>query len=243
MNIQKLRKEDQDEPDITGGYIFKRDRLDADERGFRTPQKAFFAFDEPKERTLTTAQAAWLTNHVAEFEHALFSEQFTDTTNGYARYIDMDSFIDYHWMTEVSRNLDGYWVSQYYHKDRGEKLKMGPVWDFDLAFGNAGNHGCHRTNGWHWEALQGKEYDWFARLFEDPDFLQRYIDRWAELRTTVFATSNVLARIDRLTGELKEAQARNFQRWPVLGKRIHIGKHVGATYQDEVDWTGHVSEN
>jgi len=236
LNIQKLRKEDQDEPEITGGYVFKRDRLDAGERGFRTPQKAFFAFDEPKERNLTPAQAAWLTNYVAEFEHALFSEQFTDTTNGYARHIDVDSFIDYHWMTEVSRNLDGYWVSQYYHKDRGEKLKMGPVWDFDLAFGNAGNHGCHRTNGWHWEAIRGNEYEWFARLFEDPDFLQRYIDRWAELRTTVFATSNVLARIDRLTGELKEAQARNFQRWPILGKRIHISKYVGATYQDEVDW-------
>ena len=236
LDIEKLRKTDNAEPEITGGYIFKRDRLNQGERGFGSTSGVYFFFEEPKARDITPAQSEWLTNHVNEVERILFGERFTDPTNGYARFIDLDSFIDYHWMTEMSRNIDGYSVSQLYHKDRGGKIRMGPVWDFDLAFGNAYAYRSMDTNGWRWTSAVGIQYKWFARLFEDPDFLQRYIDRWAELRRSVFATSNVLARVDRLAAELKEAQARNFERWPVLESHIIGERFVGASHAEEVQW-------
>jgi hypothetical protein len=90
--------------------------------------------------------------------------------------------------------------------------------------------------GWLWPQLDDKEYSWFRRLFEDPDFGQRYVDRWTELRAATFATSNVLARIDRMVAELKEAQERNFQRWPILGLAVNPNWYVGETYEEEIKW-------
>ena len=236
LNIQKLRPEDSQEPEITGGYIFKKDRLNPGEHGFKSTQGIEFAFEEPKERDITPAQVQWLSNYVNEFERVLFNDNFADPVTGYAKYIDVDSFIDYHWMVEATRNIDGYWFSQFYHKDRGGKLAMGPIWDWDISFGNAFYAEGYKTNGWRWQQLKNRDYLWFGRLFEDPDFLQKYIDRWALLRTNVFATSNILARIDGWAAELSHAQERNYSRWRTLGKNVHPNQFVGATYADEVNW-------
>lgn len=236
LNIQKLYASDNEEPEITGGYIFKKDRLNPGEKGFTSSQGIKFAFEEPKERDVTPAQKEWLANYVNEFERVLFSENFADPLNGYAKYIDVDSFIDYHWMVEASRQIDGYFYSQFYHKDRGGKLAMGPIWDWNISFGNAYSLRGYETNGWHWEQVHSTNYTWFGRLFEDPDFLQKYIDRWAVLRTNVFATYNVLLRIDQWAAQLKDAQVRNYQRWPTLGKFPHPTQPAGSTYQDEVNW-------
>jgi hypothetical protein len=150
----------------------------------------------------------------------------------------VDSFVDYHWLTELGKNTDGYWFSQFYHKDRNGKLRMGPVWDWDIGFGNAQFNQCHLIEGWRWELARGSNYKWYKRLFDDPDFVQRYIDRWSELRTNVFATSNILARIDQVAASLMSSGAveRNYQRWPTLGKRVYPAFFVGKTYQEEVDY-------
>src|ERR1043166_996241 len=102
LNIEKVRPEDSKEPEIAGGYIFKKDRLNPGETGFKSSQRIHFAFEEPKERDITPAQKQWLTNYVNEFERVLFSEAFTDPINGYAKYIDVESFIDYHWIDRKS---------------------------------------------------------------------------------------------------------------------------------------------
>jgi hypothetical protein len=84
--------------------------------------------------------------------------------------------------------------------------------------------------------LDDQQYSWFRRLFEDPDFGQKYVDRWAQLRTNVFATSNILARIDQLASLLDEAQERNFEKWEVLGRNIDPNWFVGDSYEEEIDW-------
>ena len=235
VNVKRLKPEDDAEPEITGGYIIKQDRLDPNERGTMTGQEFRVTYVDPKEEELTPAQKQWMAKYLDDFEKALFGLNFRDPVNGYAKYIDADSFIDYHWMVEVGKNADGYAVSQYMHKDRGGKLKMGPLWDWDSTFGNSFIKNGYRTNGWRFEYMPDPDYTWYRRLFEDPDFLQRYVDRWSELRTNVFATSNMLALVDSIVGQLKEAEARNFQRWPILGSVVPDGP-IGDTYQDEVHW-------
>jgi hypothetical protein len=113
---------------------------------------------------------------------------------------------------------------------------MGPLWDWNLSFGNCNGKQGYLAEWWLWPQLDDKEYSWFRRLFEDPDFGQRYVDRWTELRRTVFATSNVLGRVDELAALLDEAQARNFERWPILGAAINPNWFAGDTYADEVKW-------
>src|SRR6266542_842677 len=246
VNIAKLRRGDSREPEISGGYIIKKDDQGRNERGLLTGQEVGLRFEDPKESKLTAEQKGWMANYLGDCEKALFGRNFRDADNGYGKYIDVDSFVDFHWLVEVSQNADGFWFSQYMHKDRGGKLTMGPVWDWDNAFGNPFFSESRRTNGWRFESAQDPDYTWYRRLFEDPDFLQRYVDRWSELRTNILATSNVLAVVDGIVSQLKGAQRRNTARWELEGRHASLRARVGVSLEDEVkllkDWiTGRLS--
>src|SRR5947207_13711083 len=84
--------------------------------------------------------------------------------------------------------------------------------------------------------MDDRQYSWFRRLFEDPDFAQRYVDRWGELRTNQFAIVKILNRIDELAALLDQAQARNFRRWRVLGRNISPNAFVGKSFAEEVNF-------
>lgn len=195
-----------------------------------------FYFVDPAPDELNPVQRAWLMGYVDALEQALYGPEFRDPVRGYAAYLDPDSFIDYHLLVEVTKNVDGFRFSTFYHKDRNGRLQMGPIWDWNLSLGNATGKQGWNPQYWLWPQLDDQEYTWFRRLFEDPDFAQRYVDRWAQLRRTIWATSNVLAQIDALAQLLDEAQKRNFQRWPILGVKVPPNYYVGQTYADEVNW-------
>ena len=236
VNIAKLTPDDNSEPAITGGYLFKKDHSDKGKPGFVTSRGSHFFYCEPKATELTAPQRAWLSRYLNQFERALYGRDFKDPARGYAAYIDVDSFIDQHWIVEMTKNVDGIRFSNYLQKDRGGKIKMEPIWDWNLSFGNANGKQGWMPENWYAPQLSNGEYLWFGRLFEDPDFEQKYIDRWGVLRTNVFATSNVLARVDEIAALLNESQARNFKRWPVLGRHVNPNWFVGNSYQEEVAW-------
>src|SRR5205809_3278739 len=52
-------------------------------------------------------------------------------------------------------------------------LKMDPIWDWNLSWGNANYAAGWLTNGWYWTQTGGTDYPWFSRLFQDPDFTQQ----------------------------------------------------------------------
>ena len=137
---------------------------------------------------------------------------------------------------DISMSIDGFRYSAFMHIDRGGKLQTGPAWDWNLSFGNADYYDGSDPNGWYTPLLRESEICWFRRLVEDPEFGQRHIDRWAELRRDVFSTRKILARVDELAALLGEAQARNFRRWPIMGRRVNPNDYVGNTYEDEVKW-------
>ena len=205
--------------------------------GFRTLlQTNQFYFVEPGPDEINAVQKAWLKRHVNQFESVLYGPGFKDPTNGYAAYIDPESFIDYHLIVEVSKNVDGFRFSTFFQKDRGGKIKLEPIWDWNLSFGNANGKQGWIPEYWLWPQLDDQQYSWFRRLFEDPDFGQKYVDRWGQLRTNIFAASNLLARVDELAALLDEAQARNFERWPILGREVYPNWYVGNTYTEEIAW-------
>ena len=193
-----------------------------------------FFFVEPKQEKITLPQKQWLLNYLDQFENALYGPHFRDPVKGYAAYIDVDSFIDHHLMVEVSKNVDGFRFSTFFTKDRNGKIRMEPIWDWNLSFGNCNGKQGWLPEYWYWPQLNDQQYSWFRRLFEDPDFGQRYVDRYAQLRRSVFATTNLLARVDALALQLDEPQRRNFERWPVFGKQVWPNHYIGQTYQDEV---------
>jgi hypothetical protein len=253
VDIEKLTPEDNSEPNISGGYIIKKDHSDQidnpdpnipmlggsglrKDSSFRSSHGSQFYYVEPKGDQITTEQKTWLRQYINKFERVLYSDDFNDPKTGYAAYIDPDSFIDHHLLVELSKNIDGFRFSTFYYKDREGRLNMGPIWDWNLSFGNANAREGFNPEGWYWSQLDDRQYSWFRRLFEDPDFAQRYADRWGELRTNQFAIVKILARIDELAALLNEAQARNFRRWRVLGRNVWPNAFVGQSFNDEVSF-------
>ena len=233
VDNKRLRPEHTQEPEISGGYIIKKDDKGRGQRGLLTGQEFRLRYEEPAESELTSTQMKWMAKYLDDYEKALFSQSFRDPANGYRKFIEMDSFVDFHWLVEIAKNADGFLFSQYMHKDRGGKLTMGPVWDWDNAFGNPHFQG-QQTNRWRFESAAELDYTWYRRLFEDPDFLQRYMDRWSEWRTNVLATSNVLALVDRIASVPLPAQQRNALLWEREGVHASQRAQAGVSYKDEV---------
>lgn len=237
VDIARLTPQQNAEPEITGGYMIKKDKDSPGDQSFSTAGGGGFSaqtlkYHEPKPREITPAQRAWIRNYLVQFEKALYaSDWLTRTgTNRYSYYIDVDSFVDNHWIVEFAKQIDGYRLSNYMHKDRGGKLAMDPIWDWNLSFGNADYLDGANPNGWYYPLLGENDHIWLRRLIcgttygtgasGDPDFNQRIADRWSELRTNILNASNLLARVDEMAAYLDEAQVRDFKRWPRLGTYI-----------------------
>jgi hypothetical protein len=204
--------------------------------GFASPHGTQFLYVEPKANGITSVQRRWLGQYVRRLEAALYGPEFRDPAKGYAAYLDVDSFIDHHLLVETTKNIDGFRFSTFYYKDRGGKLYAGPIWDWNLSFGAANGKQGYMAEYWYWPQLDNQQYSWYRRLFEDPDFGQKYVDRWGQLRTNQFATAKILARIDELAALLNEAQARNFKRWKILGRQVWPDYYTGKTYAEEVHY-------
>jgi hypothetical protein len=212
------------------------ERLLTTGEGFITSQTNAFFYVEPKATKITPAQKDWLTSYLNRMEAALYGPDFRNPTNGYSAFLDVDSFIDYHLFVEATKNIDGFRFSTFFAKDRGGKLKIEPIWDWNLSLGNARGKQGYMAEHWYWPQLHDQQYPWYRRLFEDPDFGQRYVDRWAQWRTNVFATSNLLARIDALAIQLKEPATRNFERWPILGDTVDPEYFAGKTWEEDIQY-------
>ncbi|MGH8248406.1 MAG: CotH kinase family protein, partial [Gammaproteobacteria bacterium] len=252
VDIAELHGGDNTVPNVTGGYILKRDRFDGNEFTFAVPAGTGFGgttlgVEDPKGAQISTAQKNYLVAWFAQVSAALSSPGWTNPVTGYAAYIDADSFIDHYWIVEMPKQIDGYRLSNFYHKDRNGKLKEGPIWDWNLAFGNANYLEGGLTNNYYAPAVGDADYLYYRRLFADPDFHQKHIDRWFALRTNIFATSNLLARVNAITNLLNESQARDFVKWPRLGTYIWPnpngsvgGWHVD--FQTPTTYAGIISE-
>ncbi len=229
VDIAELSQANTKEPEISGGYMFKRDKnspgADLD---FSTPAGTAFKIHEPKPREITTNQLAWLRNYMGLYETAVnATDWLTRTgTNHYSNYIDVDSFVDSHWINEFPKQIDGYRISNFFSKDRNGKIKNEPVWDWNLSFGNANYLQGGTTNGWYYPLLGAGDHVWLRRLIGasqtmglggDPDFAQKAIDRWGVLRTNVFNGDRLVGRIDEIANQLAEAAGRNYQKYVVLG--------------------------
>ena len=205
---------------MTGGYLFSKDRVGTGDLTFTTTSGEQLIVLDPKSDAITQPQYDYLAGYVNTFEAALYGANWRDPLAGYSTYIDVDSFVDQHWIVEYSKNIDGFRLSNYMNKDRNGKLKMEPIWDWDLSWGNANYADGGHTNGWYYTQLSDTDDIWLSKLRTDPDFYQKIIDRWGALRLNVFNATNLFARIHQITNQMWEAQARDFARWPRLGPYV-----------------------
>ena len=257
IDINKLKVDENSGEDLTGGYILKIDKARGSNEFSYTStnsitsaynpnhansgQKIHFLYDTPDEEDITTEQKTYISNYLASFENALAGTNFTNPTTGYATYIDTQSFIEFFLLNELSNNVDGYRLSTWLTKDKNEKLKMGPIWDFNLAFGNADYCSGGATNVWAYKFNERCPQDfwlipfWWERLLEDPAFVSQLKSRWTELRSGAFSNTAILQKIDAYTETLTLSGGiqENFQKWRVLGQYVWPNNFVGNTYAEE----------
>jgi len=256
VDINKLNPDENSGNDLTGGYIIKIDKETGSGNGGWTSsyvppnrsgnQTIYFQYDYPKAEDISTEQKNYIRQFMLNFETALTGAGFTDPVNGYTRYADADSFIDFFIVNEVSKNVDGYRLSTFMHKQRdsdGGKLIMGPVWDFNLGFGNADYCTSGNPEGWvtGFNSICPQDYwlipFWWGRLYQDPVYRSKLAARWAEVRSNQLQTSRLHTYIDSVYSVLhSEATFRNFQRWPVIGLYVWPNFFVGSSYTEEVNW-------
>ncbi len=240
VDIAQLSPGDVNEPDITGGYIIKKDKDPKyEDLHFVTDSGQNLIYADPKGTDLTEAQQDWIRDYINQFEAALYSTSFTDPEIGYAAYVDVNSWVDLHLLVEMTKNIDGYRLSNYMTKDRQGKLVAGPAWDYNLSLGNANYLAGWNPEGWYFEPKNPQSHPWWPRLFQDPAFQLRYADRWFAFRRGVFATERLLGTIDDYAMILAEAQHRNFERWPILGTYVWPNWFVADSYEEEIDWMKH----
>lgn len=236
IEIEKLKPSDDVEPEITGGYILKRDRKRSFEDAFNT-WAGQWLYVEPSYTEITQAQKDYIKGYIEEFETVLRDVNYDDPINGYAKYIDVKSFIDHDLISQLTKEVDAYMFSMYMTKDRNGKLKMSPEWDFNWSMGNNDYRtyqveDLHHAVGWNERARGRQEYRWHARLMTDLEYLMRYTDRWFDLRETVLSDDEVARIIDRYFQQLNlEAVGRNFSRWDILNSWIGFGwSYPGPTF-------------
>lgn len=193
-------------------YVLKRDRKDTEEDAMDTYGKtAGKTFNElyisyPSADDLTKVQREWIEKDISKIEKVLYSDNFADPKEGYAKYIDVDCFVDYYIINEAVMNYDAGNLSTYAYKELGGKLQLA-VWDFNNAYDN-----------YQWGRQDYTEFflqsnSWFDRLLTDRSFVKRIVKRYEELRGTVLSTEHFYSLIEVGQEELGEAIDRNFAVW------------------------------
>lgn len=168
----------------------------------------------------------YVRDYVTTADYILYSDQFWDPESGWKAFFDMDSFVDWYLINEITHNPDARMLySCYMNLEPGGKLRMGPVWDFDLAFGNTD----------YWE--RGPEgfwimySEWFSRMFEDPAFVNRVKERYAYLYSH---KADIMKEIDEAGQYLKYSAAENEKRWNVLYDYTLPNVEIWGSYLNEV---------
>ena len=208
---------------VTGGYLLELDFhydnevqwIDPHGHNNQWGNGIPFGVKYPDPEDLTPQQRTYIQGYISEAANTLYGNDFKDPAKGYAKYIDVDSFIDY-WITfEVMGNHElGNPGSVYMHKDRNGKLVAGPCWDFDWGVLSY-NTSPHARTG-----LVNGNAIWYARLRQDPAFNAKLKARFDELLPKL---ETIPAYIDECEKLLTESARLNFAMWNPADDRSQSG--------------------
>ncbi len=253
VGIDPLEYIDTVDNHITGGYIVKVDKttgggIIAWTSPFTsaTPGNSAINYQlhDPSIEVIHPLQKQYIQSYVSAWETALAGPNFADPQIGFRAYADEASFIDYMLINELSKNVDGYRISTFLYKERfseGGKLVAGPLWDFNLGWGNANYCQGGNTTGWeiNFNAICGGGLDnpfWWNRMLQDSIYANRVKCRWLELRTSILDSSVLMNYIDSMSMALTLPAQRTYTKWPILGTYVWPNNFIGQTYIEEMEY-------
>ncbi|REG94089.1 CotH kinase family protein [Flavobacterium aquicola] len=222
INILKISSSDVSLPNVTGGYITKADKTTGGDpiawSMFSTAGWVDFIHELPKPTAVTPEQNTYIHNEFLKLESSATNPDFIA---GYPSVIDVPSFVDFMLLNEFASNVDSYQYSTYFHKDRNGKLRAGPIWDFNLTYGNdLFEWGYDRSKSDVWQFANGDNVGprFWSDLFTDSNFKCYLSKRWNELSQTgmPFNYSSLEQNIDNTVSYITEAKNRDNIKWGAL---------------------------
>jgi hypothetical protein len=255
VNVDPLNYTDTLNNQLTGGYIIKVDKTTSGGViAWTSPFTAqapstgpiYYQMHDPDISELHPLQLNYIHDYVDNWETALKGVNFANPQIGFRAFSDELSFIDYMLINELAKNVDGYRISTFLHKKRvseGGKIHAGPLWDFNLGWGNANYCQGGQTTGWEINfnsVCQGNGPSmnpfWLNRMLQDTVFANNLNCRWSYLRTSILSDEHLMNYIDSLGTILEEPAQRNYDRWPILGVYVWPNNFIGNTYQEELTY-------
>jgi len=227
VNVVKIEPGNNTLPELSGGYITKTDKITGGDPiawymsstyGYNDNQ---FIHHWPKPADVTTQQNNYIKS-IFQISQSVCSSGNVSISNGYPSVIDIPAFVDFMLINEISSNADAYTYSTYYHKDRGGKLRAGPIWDMNLTYGNdLFNIGFDRSKPDVWQFSNGTNEGpkYFRDLFNNASFKCYLSRRWNELTQPgrPFHAASLVSLIDNTVVLISEAVVRENARWGTVG--------------------------
>ena len=214
-----------------------------------TPLKNYrilFQYKSPDYEGLKPEQRQYINHRIDKMEQVMASDGYLDPDTGYCKYIDVESFIAYQLITELSHNVDGYRLSGKFYKRRDSvdpRFKM-VLWDLNLAFGNCKIRQSWRTDTWVYQNndVLDEEHDvylvpfWWYRLNSDSRYTALLKNRWKDYRHGHLSDERIMATVDSLASVLTShgAEQRNSEAWPRWGVWVWNNYYVASSYEDEI---------
>ncbi len=245
VNIAKLQTTDISGLQLTGGYIIKIDRSsNGNSDGWFSPYPfintdIFFVNEYPSYDVIQPVQKKYIQDKITAFESLLISDKYTDPDFGYRSVIDTKSFAEHFILNEFCKNVDAYRLSTFLYKDRDDRdprIHIGPLWDYDLSFGNANYSDASLTYNWEYLYPEPGQPFWWQRLMSDPWFENLVKCRYEQMRQGALNTDSINLVIDQAITKLGPEVQKNFDRWPILGTYIWPNNFIGNTYEEEVNY-------
>ncbi len=240
VEIDLVSDKDNSGDAVSGGYYLEIEQAQDEPVSWMTTMGVPMMFKDPSYPT--PAQQNYVKGYFNEFERVLQSNYFNDPNNGYAKYIDIPSFINYYIVQELTKNIDGNLrKSTFITKERGGKLKMYHVWDFDFSLGNCDYFGdYYNISGSGRDffikdfGYQGYGWGWYYRLFQDKVFKDKVKNRWNAVKGELRA--RIPEFIDEQSAYIAEPAYRNFKTWNILNTYVWPNRRIPGSYEGEIEY-------
>ena len=231
-------------PNLTGGYIVKSDKTTGgDPVAWQMISNAGgvdFIYDTPEPNEIVNTQKNYIKNQFLNLGiQAGFSN--TSITNGFPSIIDIPSFVDFMIINELASNADAYQFSTYFHKDKGGKLRAGPVWDHNLTYGNdLFFWGLDRSHYDVWQFSNGDNEGakFWTDLYNTPTFRCYFTKRWNELIQAgqPLKHNNLVSYIDSTVAHISESVLRENLRWATIPDHVLEIENMKLFLYNRINW-------
>lgn len=164
--------------DLSGGFLYEFDRLWDEVSKFKTPGGISAQIKSPEFLLTSEKLMASAKSVINDIEEAWRAEDhFNSKGQHYSELCDIDSMVAFWLVNELTINVDAQHGSRYAQKNIGEKLKFGPIWDFDLSCASIVNTTNHTAMG---VSNASNRENFFRDWVNDPYFLLKICEAYQE---------------------------------------------------------------